>query len=79
MKLPNGERAKLGAKLEEYSLNPRHRLGQHKARIFETALGINLANREILAAALLAARRTPMRPKAGATMVSEKPSSCGSR
>ena len=32
MKLPNGERADLGTKLEDYSLNPLHRHGQHKAR-----------------------------------------------
>lgn len=54
MKLPNGHNAELGTKLEEYSLNPFHRQGQHKARVFESALGITLANREILSHALLA-------------------------
>jgi hypothetical protein len=53
MKLPNGERANLGAKLEDYVLNPSHRHGQHKARVFESALGITLANKEVLARALL--------------------------
>ncbi|MBI2928065.1 MAG: hypothetical protein HYY24_20515 [Verrucomicrobia bacterium] len=53
MKLPNGERAELGTKLEDYSLNPFHRHGQHKARVFESVLGITLANREVLATALL--------------------------
>jgi len=55
MKLPNGENADLGAKLEDYSLNPFHRHGQHKARVFESALGITIANKEILARALLTA------------------------
>ena len=55
MKLPNGKLADLGAKLEDYSLNPLHRHGQHKARVFESALGITLTNKEILAQAILAA------------------------
>jgi len=52
MKLPNGKRADLGTKLEDYSLNPLHRHGQHKARVFESALGITLASKEILSQAL---------------------------
>jgi hypothetical protein len=52
MKLPNGDRADLGTKLEDYSLNPLHRQGQHKARVFESVLGITLANKEILSQAL---------------------------
>src|ERR1039457_5924952 len=55
MKLPNGENAELGAKLEDYSLNPLHRQGQHKARVFESVLGITLAHREGLQKALRAA------------------------
>ena len=55
MKIPNGQRADLGRKLEEYVLNPLHRHGQHKARVFESALGITMANRHVLAAALLEA------------------------
>jgi hypothetical protein len=35
LKLPNAERADLGRKLEEYALNPEHREGRHKARVFE--------------------------------------------
>ncbi len=58
MKLPNGERADLGTKLEDYTLNPRHRLGQHKAHVFSSRLGITLANREELASALRSAART---------------------
>jgi hypothetical protein len=55
MKLPNGERAELGTKLEDYSLNPSHRQGQHKARVFESVLGITVANKEILRRAILEA------------------------
>ena len=58
VKLPNGERAELGAKLEEYVLNPFHRRGQHKARVFESALGITLANSDVLMQALLEAAAT---------------------
>jgi hypothetical protein len=54
MKLPNGDHADLGTKLEDYSLNPSHRQGQHKARVFESALGITLANKEVLSYALMA-------------------------
>ena len=54
MKLPNGNLAALGTKLEDYSLNSLHRHGQHKARVFESALGITLANKEILSQALFA-------------------------
>lgn len=42
----------MGTKLEEYVLNPLHRTGQHKARVFESALGITLANKNLLADAL---------------------------
>lgn len=55
MRLPNGGRADLGVKLEEYVLNPLHRDGRHKARVFESALGIALANRDVLRQAILAA------------------------
>jgi hypothetical protein len=53
MKLPNGERVDLGTKLEEYVLNPLHREGKHKARRFESVLGITLANAQVLRSALL--------------------------
>ena len=55
MKLPNGHRAELGSKIEDYSLNPLHREGQYKARVFASALGITLANAEVLRRAVLAA------------------------
>jgi hypothetical protein len=53
MKLPNGERADLGVKLEDYVLNPLHREGQHKAHVFASVLGITLANAQVLRNALL--------------------------
>jgi len=52
MKLPNGDRAELSDKLQDYVLNPRHRRGRHKARVFESALGITLESQHILANAL---------------------------
>jgi hypothetical protein len=55
MRLPNGDRADLGTKLEDYVLNPRHREGRHKARVFESALGITLANSDVLRQAILSA------------------------
>jgi hypothetical protein len=55
MKLPNGERADLGNKLEDYTLNPVHRDGRHKARVFASVLGMSLSNSEVLKAALLQA------------------------
>src|SRR5260221_11270544 len=53
MKLPNGGRADLGTKLEAYTLNPQHRDGRHKARVFDAVLGITLANADVLRQALL--------------------------
>jgi hypothetical protein len=40
VKLPNGDRADLGTKLSDYVLNSEHRRGRHKARVFESSLGI---------------------------------------
>ncbi len=57
MKLPNGDRADLGTKIEDYALNPRHWEGRHKARVFESVLGITLANRGVLRQAVLLAAR----------------------
>jgi hypothetical protein len=58
MKLPNGVRADLGSKLEEYVMNPRHQRGRHKARVFESVLGISIANLDILRQALRDAAAT---------------------
>jgi hypothetical protein len=55
VRLPGGERAVLGTKLQDYTLNPSHRDGRHKARVFAATLGITLANRQILEDALLRA------------------------
>jgi len=55
VKLPNGDRADLGVKLEAYVLNPLHREGKHKARVFASALGITLAHVAILRRAILEA------------------------
>jgi hypothetical protein len=52
MKLPKGDRADLSSKLQDYVLNPRHRRGRHKARVFESALGITQENQDTLANAL---------------------------
>jgi len=53
MKLPNGGRADLGTKLEDYTLNLLHWDGRNKARVFESVLGITLANADVLGYALL--------------------------
>ena len=53
MRLPNGDRADLGTKLEDYLLNSRHREGGHKPRVFESALGITLSNGDLLRRAIL--------------------------
>jgi len=58
LKLPNGHQADLGLKLEEYSLNLLHREGQHKARVFLSALGISLDNAHLLRDAILQAAHT---------------------
>jgi hypothetical protein len=49
VKLPNGERALIDPlKLTSYSLDPEHDEGRHKAHLFETLLGINRQNAELL-------------------------------
>lgn len=53
MRLPNGDRADLGTKLEDYTLNNLHREGRHKARMFESVLGIAAGNADVLRRALL--------------------------
>jgi len=53
MKLPNGEKALLGDKLERYSLNMQHPKGKDKAILFRNRLGIILENKDILEVALL--------------------------
>jgi hypothetical protein len=55
MKLPNGDHADLGTKIEDYVLNPSHWEGRHKARVFESVLGITINNQQVLGEAILAA------------------------
>jgi len=56
MQLPNSERAFIDIrKLTDYCLNSDHIEGQHKARVFKSALDIDLDNVEILHNALLEA------------------------
>jgi hypothetical protein len=55
MKLPNGDKAELGDKLERYSLNLQHPKGKDKAILFRNRLGITLENKECLEIALLEA------------------------
>ena len=56
MKLPNGDRAVVNiAKLRDYCLNPRHEDGKHKARMFESALGLTGADADWLREQLLQA------------------------
>ena len=58
MKLPNGARAIVDIdKLRNYCLNPEHRRGRHKARVFEVSLGMTIEHAAELRAALLAAAR----------------------
>lgn len=57
-RLPNGERAVVEIeKLREYSLNPLHPRGRHKARVFQSALGLTLADAHWLREQLLRAAR----------------------
>ncbi len=54
MKLPSLDNAYIDIrKLTEYALNPDDPRGQHKARVFEAALGITKVNAETLRKAIL--------------------------
>ncbi|MGB7417412.1 MAG: DUF6883 domain-containing protein [Thermosynechococcaceae cyanobacterium] len=56
MKLPNAQDAYIDdEKLASYCLNPQHSDGQHKARVFESALDLSLKNLGVLKVALLEA------------------------
>jgi hypothetical protein len=59
MQLPNGERAIiLLEKPHDYCLHPTHRVGSHKAHVFESVLGLTAARAEDLQQQLLAVART---------------------
>lgn len=56
MKLPNPEKAIIdNQKLAGYCLNPNHTDGQHKARVFQSALNLDINDINELKAALLEA------------------------
>jgi hypothetical protein len=56
MKLPNAENAVIDiAKLRDYSLNPNHPEGKHKARAFLEKLGIGRDDAELLSKLILEA------------------------
>jgi hypothetical protein len=56
MKLPNAEKAVIDiAKLRDYSLNPNHPEGKHKARVFQAKLGIGRNDAERLRQVILEA------------------------
>ena len=59
MKLPNYQRAIIDdRKLLAYSLNPQHSDGKHKAKVFESVLGITAENYAVLKTAILNAIET---------------------
>lgn len=67
MKLPNAENAVIDiAKLRDYSLNPNHPEGKHKARVFleKSGLGSNDAERlrQLILEAILTEEATEQRP-----------------
>ncbi len=52
--LPNYQKAVIPrSKLEDYALNPAHKDGQHKARLFKSILGFEKANWQKLEKAIL--------------------------
>lgn len=59
MQLPNGARAIVPIeKLRDYCLHPTHRVGSHKAHVFESVLGLTAAHAEELRQRLVAVART---------------------
>lgn len=49
MRLPNSHKAVVEIqKIRDYSLNPNHPVGKHKARVFRAALGITLTEADWL-------------------------------
>lgn len=59
MKLPDADRAIVEtAKLRDYCLNPEHLRGQHKARVFASALGLTAADADELRDAVVVAVQT---------------------
>jgi hypothetical protein len=57
--IPNGRRAFIDPiKLTGYVLDPAHRTGRHKARVFAAALGLSREHASVLGEALLSAAET---------------------
>ena len=61
MSLPNADKAVIDLhKLKGYCLNPEHPRGKHKARVFQSALGLSATDAEFLREQLLhAAMESP--------------------
>jgi hypothetical protein len=58
MIIPNAENAVVDLrKLTEYCLNPKHEIGKHKARVFESVLDLTADDAEELKDALLSAAK----------------------
>ncbi len=56
MKIPNGTNAYIDPnKIEGYCLNKEHNYGKHKARVFESVLGLTAENAALLHEALMKA------------------------
>jgi hypothetical protein len=52
-RIPNGDRAVIDMrKLTHYVLDPNHKTGRHKARVFAAALGLTVEHAHVLADAL---------------------------
>jgi hypothetical protein len=67
MRLPNAENAVIDiAKLRDYSLNPDHPEGKHKARAFQAKLGFGRGDaerlRQLIFEAILTAEATEQQP-----------------
>jgi hypothetical protein len=59
VKIPNSENAIVDArKLRDYCLNTEHRVGKHKARLFESLLGLTIDDAESLQTVLLEVVKT---------------------
>ncbi|MDQ3010800.1 MAG: hypothetical protein M3X11_08880 [Acidobacteriota bacterium] len=53
MKIPNPQKAVVEIrKLRDYCLNPEHRIGKHKARLYKASLGLTIEDAEALRAVL---------------------------
>lgn len=73
MKLPNFEQAVVEIKkLRDYSLNPLHEVGKHKARVFQAALGLTLADADWLREKLLEAAHSEEAVTGAASVFGEK-------